>query len=77
MCLCSRTHTPSNPGSPGCYDLPQFCGDTNKSSMTCLSGWMQACVGHSHREGFDEAPSAVRELPGQVLLENKPAQRGH
>jgi len=27
---------------------------------------MQACGGHSHREGFHEAPSAGRETPGQV-----------
>lgn len=66
MCECASA--PADTGAqaaPGCYDLPQLYGDTNKFSMTCLSGGMHTCVGHSHREGFHEAPSAGRELPGQ------------
>lgn len=79
MCGCASAPgdaCPPTQAAPGCSDLPWLYRDTNKFSMTCLSGGMHACVGHSHREEFHEAPSAGKELPGQVPLENKPAQLG-
>lgn len=77
MCLSSRRHTSPNPGSPWLLWTTLAVWDANKFSMTCLSGRMHTCGGHSHREGFHEAPNAGRELRGKVLLENKPAQLGH
>lgn len=79
MCGCASAPgdtCPSTQAASGCYDLPWLYRDTNKFSMTCLSGGRHVCVGHSPRQEFHEAPRAGRKLPGQVPLENKPAQLG-